>query len=579
MSLEPGFYKGREGAVPSGSAEVAYFSMEIGLDPTLPTYSGGLGMLAGDTIRSAADLKLSLVAVTLLHRSGYFFQKLASDGTQSEEPVRWPVDDVLSPLPISVNIELAGSQVQVRAWKGVVVGITGFEIPILFLDTDREGNGDWARSLSHHLYGGDARYRLGQEAVLGIGGIRMLRALGYSRINRFHMNEGHSSLLVLALLEEQRLVHGRREILPEDIRAVHRKCVFTTHTPVPAGHDQFPMDLVRSVLENGPALEQTDLFRHEGLLNTTYLAMNASHYVNGVSKRHRDISHYMFAKYTVESITNGVHASTWAAPPFRELFDQWIPGWKEDNFSLRYAINLPREEIWRAHQEAKAALLKEVNRRTNAGMDADVFTLGFARRATAYKRPTLLFSDIATLTSLAERAGGLQLVFAGKAHPMDNDGKMLIRELFRIRNSLGKAIRMVYLENYDMDLARLMTSGTDLWLNTPQPPEEASGTSGMKAAMNGVPSLSIRDGWWLEGHVEGVTGWAIDDPAPGSEPARKNEEEAASLYHKLETVILPLFLKDKGGYADLMRHTIALNGSFFNTQRMVQQYVVNAYFG
>jgi starch phosphorylase len=578
VTSESGFSKDGKASTLPDAVEVAYFSMEIGLDPAIPTYGGGLGMLAGDTIRSAADLKLPMVAISLLHRSGYFYQKLGADGSQTELPVNWPVDDFLTPLPATVNIELTGEQVQVRAWQGVVAGVSGFSVPVLLLDTDLDGNGAWARSLSQFLYGGDSRYRLGQEAVLGIGGIRMLRALGYSRLIRFHMNEGHSSLLILALLEEQRILHGRKEILPEDILTVHHQCVFTTHTPVPAGHDKFPMDLVRAVLGNGPAFERTDLFCHEGLLNTTYLAMNASHYINGVSKRHSEISHHMFAKHTVESITNGVHARTWTSPPFRAVFDKWIPGWKEDNFSLRYAINVPREEIWQAHQDAKAALLKEINRRTNAGMDADVFTLGFARRATVYKRPTLLFADIQSLEGIAERAGGIQLAFAGKAHPMDGEGKALIRELFRIKDSLAGSIRMVYLDNYDMDLAKLMTAGVDVWLNTPQPPEEASGTSGMKAALNGVPSLSIRDGWWLEGHIEGVTGWAIGDAILETGQSRSGVEEAASLYHKLEKSVLSLFLGDRNGFIDVMRHAIAINGSFFNTQRMLQQYVVNAYF-
>ena len=551
--------------------------MEIGLDPAMPTYSGGLGVLAGDTLRSAADLKLPMVAVTLLHRRGYFLQKLGRDGGQDEEPMPWPIQDFLEPMPQRVFLNLEGRQVMVRAWRKIIAGIKGSTVPVYLLDTAIEENGEWDRSLTDTLYGGDARYRLAQEAVLGIGGVRMLRALGYSGINRYHMNEGHSSLLVLELLEEERLRHGRREVLPEDISSVHHQCVFTTHTPVPAGHDQFPMELVHSLLGDGQVFRLTELFCCEGRLNMTYLAMNASHYINGVAKRHGEVARHMFAKYTIESITNGVHAVTWAAPPFKALFDRNIPGWKEDNFSLRYAAGIPRDEIWRAHQEAKDALIREVNRRTGSGMDANAFTLGFARRATAYKRPSLLFRDREALRALAAE-GGLQLIFAGKAHPMDREGKDLIRELYGFREALGDGIRMAYLENYDMDLGRLMTSGADLWLNTPLPPLEASGTSGMKAALNGVPSLSILDGWWLEGHIEGVTGWSIGNGANGHDEPRDDAKDAVSLYEKLGEVILPLFRRNRQGYVDIMRQAIALNGSFFNTQRMVQQYVVNAYY-
>jgi glycogen phosphorylase len=563
---------------PVAAAHVAYFSMEVGLDPGMPTYSGGLGVLAGDTLRSAADLKLNVVGVTLLHRHGYFFQRLDPDGTQREEPSAWPIHEFLTRLPDTAEISLAGKPVQIAAWAGWVAGVTGHTLPVYFLDTDVEGNGEWERTLTRQLYRGDTRYRLAQEAVLGIGGVRVLRLLGYSDLARFHMNEGHSALLTLELLDEERIRAGRQEIVPADLEAVRRRCVFTTHTPVPAGHDQFAPELVRELLGDGAPFRETATFSHDGLLNMTYLAMNASHYINGVAKRHGEISRHLFAQHAIDSITNGVHAATWVSPAFGELFDRRIPGWREDNFGLRYAIGIPPEEIWWAHRASKAALLQEVNRLTNAGMDNDVLTLGFARRATAYKRPALLFQDAEALKRLAAKHGGLQVVYAGKAHPQDADGKALIKDLFRIRESLGPDIRMAYLENYDLELGKLMTAGADVWLNTPEPPMEASGTSGMKAAMNGVPSLSVRDGWWLEGHIEGVTGWSVGPGMNGIDGPRNDAEDAATLYAKLDAVIFPLYNANRRGYLEVMRHAIALNASFFNTQRMVLQYVAKAWF-
>jgi len=559
-------------------ADIAYFSMEVGFDPGMPTYSGGLGMLAGDTIRAAADMKLPLAAVTLLHRHGYFFQRLDKDGTQTEQPSEWPVNDFLSRIPETVVITLAGRAVKISAWTGLVIGVTGHVLPVYFLDTDLDGNGEWERTLTNSLYGGDLRYRLGQEAVLGIGGIRMLRALGYSGLNRFHMNEGHSALSTLELLREESNRPRQEGASPDPIEAVRRRCVFTTHTPVPAGHDQFTLELVRELLGEGAEFRRTELFCHEGVLNMTFLAMNLSHYINGVAKRHGEVSRHLFAHYAIDSITNGVHARTWVSPAFAQLYDRHIPGWREDNFSLRYAMSIPPEEIWWAHQTAKAVLLQEVNRSTNAGMDADVLTLGFARRATAYKRPALLFRDLDALRAIAAKHGGLQLVFAGKAHPQDQDGKAIIKELFRIKADLGPHIRMAYLENYDMELGRLLTSGADVWLNTPEPPMEASGTSGMKAAMNGVPSFSIRDGWWLEGHIEGVTGWSIGPGMNGVGGPRNDAEDASTLYSKLDQSIYPLFNENRRGFIEVMRHAIALNASFFNTQRMVLQYLANAWF-
>jgi starch phosphorylase len=553
---------------------IAYFTMEIGLEPAMPTYAGGLGILAGDTVRSAADLRLPMVAVSLLHRKGYFHQRLDRHGRQSEEPVQWVVEDFLEEMGPRVAVNLEGRDVLLRAWKYEVQGISGNVLPVYFLDTDLPENSDADRELTHFLYGGDSRYRLSQEVVLGIGGVRILRALGYDGTTRFHMNEGHSSLLTLELLREQALAKGRSSVLQEDIDRVRSVCVFTTHTPVPSGHDRFPMELASRVVGQHRLFELKERCCFDGQLNLTYLALNLSRYVNGVAMSHGEVSKRMFAGYAIDAITNGVHPPTWVAEPFRELYDRYIPGWRLDNFSLRYALSIPGEAIRAAHRRAKRHLIERVNHETNVGFDLDVVTLGFARRATSYKRADLLLQDPERLLAIAAQVGPLQVVYAGKAHPQDAEGKKLIEGIFQIQESLKDRVKIAYLENYEMDLARNITSGVDVWLNTPEPPLEASGTSGMKAALNGVPSLSVMDGWWVEGHIEGLTGWSIGEPGDKRTSSR---EDAVALYEKLEGLVVPTFYRQPDRFVDVMRHAIALNGSFFHTQRMLQEYLCKAY--
>ena len=557
---------------------IAYFSMEIGLAPEIPTYSGGLGILAGDTIRAAADLKVPMVAVSLLHRSGYFYQRLDDSGWQSEQPVCWVVDDYLRELPSRVTVTIEGRSVQLRAWERMVSGCSGASVPVLLLDTDVPENSEWDRKLTHFLYGGDARYRFCQEVILGMGGVRMLAALGYDHLVRFHMNEGHAALLAMELLELQAKEAGHEQPTHDDVESVRKKCVFTTHTPVPAGHDKIPLELVQQVLGDHTAFHMKDVFCCEGLLNMTYLALNLSHFINGVAKRHGEISQLMFAQYSIDSITNGIHAATWASPSFRSLFDRHVPSWQHDNFSLRYALNIPKDEVWQAHLAAKQELIQFVNRTTNAGMDVHTLTLGFARRAATYKRADLLFDNLDRLRALSKNGGVLQIVFAGKAHPSDHEGKLLIQRLFQYQQQLKTELKMVYLENYDMALGKLLTSGVDVWLNTPEPPLEASGTSGMKAAINGVPSLSILDGWWIEGCIEGVTGWSIGENGRHLNQSTDRTRDANALYEKLECSVIPTFYQERDHFIEIMRHAIALNGSFFNTQRMMQEYVLKAYF-
>jgi glycogen phosphorylase len=553
---------------------IAYFSMEIALDPAMPTYSGGLGILAGDTLRAAAELGLPMIAVTMLHRQGYFRQKLDANGWQMEEPDAWSVENFVQELPQRATVQIEGRPVQIRAWQYDVRGNSDGIIPVYLLDTNLPENSEWDRRLTDQLYGGNKWYRLCQEIVLGMGGVRMLRALGYDKLERFHMNEGHAALLTVDLLDEHARRAGREEFNQDDAQAVHQLCVFTTHTPVPAGHDHFPMEMVKRALgERRDTMQWRDVVCCDGELNMTYLALSLSHYVNGVAKKHGEVSQLMFARYKIDAITNGVDVQTWAAPSFQILFDRRIPGWREDNLMLRYALGISLPEIRDAHAQAKRALLSRIASEGLAILEDDVFTIGFARRATPYKRADLLFHDVKRLKAIAARVGKLQIVYAGKAHPNDKGGKELIHHVFEGREALRDSVKLVYLPNYDWRLGQLITAGVDVWLNTPQPPMEASGTSGMKAAVNGVPSLSILDGWWLEGCIEGISGWAIDHVEEGS-----TEQDASSLYDKLERVVLPLYYGEREKYVEVMRYAIALNGSFFNTQRMATQYVAKAYF-
>ncbi|NLL62365.1 MAG: alpha-glucan family phosphorylase [Candidatus Atribacteria bacterium] len=552
--------------------KIAYFSMEICVDHKIPTYSGGLGILAGDTIRSAADLGVPLTAVTLLYKKGYLKQKIDGQGYQQELPEEWNPQEVMVKLPIRIQVEIEKRKVAVECWMYLVRGIDGSNVPVYFLDTDLPENNDFDRSLSYYLYGGDERYRLAQEIVLGVGGVRILREMGHKDISHYHMNEGHASLLALELLNN----FNNLEKNNWDIEQVKKRCVFTTHTPVSAGMDQFPYPLVEQVLGEIIPFDLLKSLAGAERLNMTQLALNLSHYINGVAKKHGQVSCEMFPGYHIDSITNGVHSATWVGKYFAELYDQYIPGWKSDPFSLRYALNIPDGEVWQAHQKAKGELIEYINKVSNSAFEKEVLTIGFARRATTYKRADLIFYDLNRLKEIAGKKGKIQLVFAGKAHPKDGPGKELIAKVVRISQQLSDSdnIKMVYLEDYNMDLGKMLTSGVDVWLNTPKKPQEASGTSGMKAAHNGIPSFSILDGWWVEGCIEGVTGWSIGSAA---NLESIEQEEADSLYRKLEMEVIPAYYNQRAHWINIMRHCIAVNASFFNTHRMVLQYVSNAY--
>ena len=562
----------------SSDSVIAYFSMEIGVRSDIATYSGGLGVLAGDTIRSAADLGISMVGVSLLSRKGYFHQILDFSGWQTEEPDSWQVEKYCTKLNHRISLPIESRTVQLQCWKYIVEGINGEEVPIYFLDSELAENAEYDRSLTDYLYGGDDYYRLCQEIILGIGGILMLRKLGYTDIHRYHMNEGHAGLLVLELLKEEAARQGAELISDKHTEEVRKKCVFTTHTPVPVGHDQYSLGLFEQLVHEFYLYKDCkDVFCFENKLNLTYLALTHSRYINGVAKKHKEVSKQLLGNYQIDSITNGVHVGTWTSDSFSNLYDKHIDGWRADSLSLRYALNIPFGDIWNSHQAAKKNLLDYVQNTMGVSMSLDIMTIGFARRATQYKHADLVLTDLDRLIDISDNVGKFQIIYSGKAHPHDYRGKELIQHIHRAKEQLKDKIIIVYLPNYNMKLGKLLTSGTDVWLNTPQPPMEASGTSGMKAALNGVPSFSILDGWWLEGCIEGVTGWSIGE--------RKHLDQqfdqkvyAEFLYQKLQEVILPTYYSNHEGFISIMRNAIAINGSFFNSERMLNQYISKAYF-
>ncbi|MEK6545621.1 MAG: alpha-glucan family phosphorylase [Nitrospinota bacterium] len=554
-------------------SRIAYFSMEIGVRSDMPTYSGGLGVLAGDTIKSAADLKLPMVAVTILTKKGYFKQEIDKDGRQIELPEEWDVNRFMTPLQEKISIDIEGRNVHIVSWLYIVESATGGKVPIIFLDTDIPDNKSEDREITHYLYGGNEVYRLKQEIVLGIGGIRMLDSLGFE-IKKYHMNEGHSSLLVLELLKKYRrdIEEVWDEKLIWDIEKVRSLCVFTTHTPIAAGHDKFSYELLQNILSDGISINLIKEFAGGEYLNMTLLALNLSRYINGVAKRHGEVSKGMFPGYEIHAITNGVHSFTWTCDSFKKLYDKYLPGWANEPETFVRIGRIPDDELWNTHMEAKRHLIDYVNQETHTEMNYDILTIGFARRVTAYKRADLLFTDMERLAQIGN--GKIQIIYAGKAHPKDEPGKMLIKRIIEIKERLEGRIKIIFLKNYNIDLALKLVSGVDVWLNTPQRPLEASGTSGMKASHNGVPNFSVLDGWWIEGHIEGYTGWSI---GPSSDTATDLQKDADDLYYKLENIIIPTFYNDRRTWIRIMQNAIGKNAYYFNSHRMMRRYVTEAY--
>jgi starch phosphorylase len=550
---------------------IAYFSMEIALRPEMHTYSGGLGVLAGDMARSSADLGLPIVFVSLVSSAGYVRQEI-EQGRQHTGPNPWRPEEWTEPLAAMIAVGIENREVWIRPWLFRLTCPLGHCVPVLLLDTDLEQNSPEDRRITHHLYGGDDVYRLKQEIVLGLGGMLTLQALGFN-IATYHLNEGHAALLTLHLLRNHRhppeaLASG--EPIYERGHARER-CIFTTHTPVEAALDQFPYAVVTRVLGDYLELEELKQLAGRDHLNMTRLALNLSGYVNGVSERHAETTSRMFPGYHVRAITNGVHAPTWTHPGFARLYHANFPHWAHEPEALQRADQLSDQDVWAAHQQAKRELLHRVKAESGRELSEHVPLIGFARRMTAYKRPDLLFADMARLTAVA-RERPFQVVFAGIAHPRDEQGQELIAKLHRRMAQLSNVLPMAFLPNYDMQVAAALVSGADIWLNTPLPPLEASGTSGMKAALNGVLNVSVLDGWWIEAHIEGVTGWAI-----GPREAADSSSHADDLYGKLEHTVLPLYYEDRGRWIWMMKQAISKIGAYFNTQRVMRRYATEAY--
>ncbi|MGE0591598.1 MAG: alpha-glucan family phosphorylase [Vicinamibacterales bacterium] len=603
-----------------GGRVIAYFSAEFALHQSLPIYAGGLGVLAGDHCKEASDLGVPLVGVGFMYPQGYFHQSLSADGWQEEryERLDWtdaPIEPAITPdgRPCITAVPLGNRSVLVAVWR-VRVG----RVPLYLLDTDLEENAPWDRELSARLYGGDRETRIQQEIILGIGGVRVLKALGHD-VAACHLNEGHAAFVVLQRIRD---FCERGWSFEEAHAEVRRTTVFTTHTPVPAGHDAFPFNLVEKHLAGvwgdlGAHREQFLALGHYDngsgpLFNMTALALRTADGINGVSALHADVTRRMWAplwpgvppeRVPVRAVTNGVHVSTWIAAEIRRLFDEhlgrdWLD--RHDDPALGYAVlAIPDEAIWAARQALRSFLFTFVRERARhrwtvervaatrivaAGtmFDQQTLTIGFARRFTSYKRPELVFADPDRLTRILTLHGRpVQLVFAGKAHPADDAGKHHLQQIYQRALDPRYGGRIAFIDDYDLHVAHFLVQGCDVWLNTPRKPLEASGTSGMKAAINGTPSLSIGDGWWAEGYA-GDNGWLIQGDADPADQAAQDWADAQALYDLLEQQVVPAFYERDGRgiprrWLRIVKESIRTVLPRFSTRRMVKQYVTELY--
>lgn len=554
---------------------LAYISMEIALESNIPTYSGGLGVLSGDTVRSAADLEIPMVAVCLCYSSGYFYQLFNEKGEQKEKEIQWNFYYEFEKIDEPITIKIEDKDVKVSAWLYKVIGQSGHILPVYLLTTDVEGNESWMKKMTGSLYDSTSRWnRIVQEQILGIGGVKLLENLGYHNIQTYHLNEGHGAFAALEL----------RKKFDNNEEKVKEKVVFTQHTPVPAGHDTFKYELAKKVFQDRlPDNIKTLAGKEE--LNMTKLALSLCRYSNGVAKKHGQIAQEMFPEYDIDYITNGVHLPFWVSEPMRDLFDRLWPNWKSKPKLLQNALELDDLDLFDAHIENKFKLISYQKGHSWNLLDEELITIGFARRFATYKRAILPFRDIDRLGKICE--GRVQFIYAGKAHPKDQEGKNYIKRIFEAGEYLmdNYGVKVVLMENYNMDLAHLLTSGCDVWLNCPARYREASGTSGMKAALNGVLNFSVLDGWWLEafkragGKPEGGecdAGWSIgpDDSFP--EAAENDwDKDANYLYDILENKIIPTY-QNQPNWLLKQKHSIAL-AAFFNTHRMVEEYADKAY--
>lgn len=590
-----------------GDHPIAYFSAEFGLHESLPIYSGGLGILSGDHTKQASDLGLPFVGIGFLYPQGFFTQRLAPDGWQ--EAVYEKLNFALAPAvpakgadgrEVMISVELPGRSVYAKVWR-IQVG----RVPLFLMDTDVDANAPADRELAARLYGGDQEIRISQEIVLGIGGVRALRALGYEP-GVYHLNEGHSAFSVLERVRE----HVQQGMSFDQARdAVRATTVFTTHTPVPAGNDAFSLDLVERHFSN--FWKQLGLTREQFLdlawqdlpegprFSMTVLALRFSDAANGVSELHGSVArgmwHFLWpdraeSEVPIGYITNGVHLSSWLAPEYQVLFDEYLPrDWRarSDDVATWNAVeNIPDEKLWAIHLGLKRHLAEYSQRlvRTHGGeINPDALILGFARRFATYKRAVLMFRQLERLKTILNSPDcPVQIVFSGKAHPADNPGKEFIREVVQFSEMPGLQGHILFIEDYDISIARHLVQGVDVWTNTPRRPLEASGTSGQKAALNGVPNFSVLDGWWREGFVNGINGWSIGADKPWDDVNAQDAADAESFYLTLENSVTPLFYKREAdgiphAWVRLMKDTIRTLAPQFITRRMVKEYV-NKYY-
>ncbi len=602
--------------------QIAYFCAEYGIHNSLPNYSGGLGILAGDHLKSASDLNTPLTAVGLLYRFGYFRQDIAHDGWQEEHYADiFDSDLAITPVigedgeRIEVMVDIRERKVHAQAWLAKVGRIS-----LYLLDTNLDRNADVDRLITGHLYGGDTETRIVQEKVLGIGGLRLLRKLNLQP-KAFHLNEGHSAFLTLELAKEF-LEKNPVATFETAIEAVRKQCVFTTHTPVAAGNDVFSPSQLRKCFDQdylaSLKLSEDDFFAlgrvnkddDSEAFGMTPFALRMTRSANGVSEKHgevsRDLWKTMFPgrEAPITHVTNGVHPPTWIAPAFQRLFEakigvDWKSLTRDENAWAAAVGSISTEDIWNTHLKLKHLLIafirertqrKEtgprdtINERTNTSRlcSPDVLTIGFARRVAQYKRWNLILSDVDRLLKMVDDANRpVQFVFAGKAHPQDRTAKQILQELMSINHDSNWQNRAVFIEDYDQEVARYLVHGVDVWMNVPRRPHEASGTSGMKAAMNGVLNLSILDGWWIEGY-NGKNGFAIGDLEPFESDAEIDTKEAESLYSTLEKEVIPAFYdQNENGlpteWIARMRNSIATLTPMFSSDRMVRDYVTNIY--
>ena len=538
---------------------VGYFTAEIGLWSELHTYSGGLGVLAGDHVKSAADASIPLVGVTLLYHQGYARQHIDDAGIQTETFPEVDMNRLLSKTDIVLELELDGKPLFAYVWMAEILGQSGHMVPVYFMDTRHPENATEHQELSSRLYGGDDGVRIRQEYVLGVGGVQLFDHLEIE-LSGLHLNEGHCTFAMLELLKRG----WSREQLAQ-------RSLFTTHTPVPAGHDRFDWSLVEDVIGDLLPADAKDLVRsagdpeHGARCSMSHLAVSLSTTVNAVSKLNADVAMTMFDQ-NIQPITNGVHHITWTSPVMSSLFDKHLTGWRIQPESISNAKTLPTKDLREARSNARRQLHDYVQSTTGVELFSDRLTIGFARRFATYKRANLVFKDLERLRAIG--GGKIQFVFSGKAHPRDQGGKQLIRDIFESAHQIADEIPVAFIENYDMHTGLMMTSGVDIWLNNPIRPMEASGTSGMKAAMNGVPNCSILDGWWPEACLHGVNGWAIGN----AEDDRDDDRDAENIYNVLQHDVIPLWEQEGDGWAEMMKASIAASAGFTG-QRMIQDYL------